>query len=86
MMDSDASFAAEVSAIMNVHPTSELETLVHKRVKSGREIRRKIDQGWTSLERGEGIDGDVFFVALEREEQKLERKRNPARLENADII
>ena len=63
---------------MNVHPTPELETLVHKKVKSGREIRKQIDQGWTSLERGEGVDGDAFFAALEREEQKLERKRKRA--------
>jgi antitoxin ParD1/3/4 len=90
---------------MNVHLTPELETLVQKKVKSGRynsasevvrdalrlfeerdrirqlqlrEMRKKIDQGWTSLEQGEGVDGDAFFAALEREEQKLERKRKRA--------
>jgi len=43
-----------------------------------REVRRKIDQGWGSLERGEGIDGEEFFKRLEREEQVLERKRKRA--------
>jgi antitoxin ParD1/3/4 len=40
-----------------------------------REFRNKIDQGLASLERGEGVDGEEFFKALEREEQELERKR-----------
>ena len=40
-----------------------------------RDIRKKIDDGWRSLERGEGIDGQEFFQALEREEQQLTRKR-----------
>lgn len=40
-----------------------------------RELRNKIDQGLASLERGEGVDGEEFFKALEREEQELERKR-----------
>jgi antitoxin ParD1/3/4 len=43
-----------------------------------REIRRKIDQGWASLERGEGIDGEEFFKSLEREEQALDHKRKRA--------
>jgi len=40
-----------------------------------RELRNKIDQGLASLERGEGVDGEEFFKALEREEQEPERKR-----------
>ena len=40
-----------------------------------RELRNKIDQGLASLERGEAVDGEEFFKALEREEQELERKR-----------
>jgi hypothetical protein len=40
-----------------------------------REARRKIDQGWACLERGEGIDGDAFFKQLEREELGRKRKR-----------
>lgn len=36
-----------------------------------REDRRKIDQGWESLERGEGIDGEESFKHLEREEWQL---------------
>jgi hypothetical protein len=40
-----------------------------------REDRRKIDQGWESLERGEGIDGEEFFKHLEREEWQLGRER-----------
>jgi antitoxin ParD1/3/4 len=90
---------------MNVHLTPELETLVQKKVKTGRynsasevvrealrlfeqrdrirelqirELHKKIEQGWTSLERGEGIDGDKFFKRLEREEQALARKRQRA--------
>ena len=39
------------------------------------ELRKKINEGWASLERGEGVDGDVFFRALEREEKELTRKR-----------
>jgi antitoxin ParD1/3/4 len=90
---------------VNVNLTPELETLVHKKVKSGRynsasevvrealrlfeqrdqirelqirELRKKIDQGWASLESGEGLDGDAFFKQLEHEEQGLERKRKRA--------
>ena len=32
-------------------------------------IRKSIDQGWESLRRGDGIDGEAFFAALERKEQ-----------------
>ena len=39
------------------------------------ELRKKINEGLASLERGEGVDGDVFFRALEREEKELTRKR-----------
>jgi antitoxin ParD1/3/4 len=43
-----------------------------------RDIRRKIDEGWASLARGEGIDGDEFFKKLEREEEQLAHKRKRA--------
>jgi len=39
----------------------------------GSEIRKKIDQGWASLERGEAIDGEEFFKRLETEERQLVR-------------
>ena len=42
------------------------------------ELRKKIDKGLESLERGEGVDGDEFFDALEREERELRRKRKRA--------
>jgi antitoxin ParD1/3/4 len=50
----------------------------HIRELQLREIRKKIDQGWASLERGEGIDGAQFFKRLEQEERGLERKRKRA--------
>jgi antitoxin ParD1/3/4 len=34
-------------------------------------IRQKIDAGWESLRRGEGIDGEAFFADLERKEDAL---------------
>lgn len=103
-MDTSGIFILKGTAntAMNVHLTPELETLVHKKVKTGRynsasevvrdalrlfedrdrvrklqilEIRRKINEGWASLERGEGLDGEEFFRRLAREEQKLRRKR-----------
>lgn len=40
-----------------------------------RSIRRKIDQGWNSLARDEAIDGEAFFKKLEREEQKLRKRK-----------
>ncbi|HXJ93973.1 MAG TPA: type II toxin-antitoxin system ParD family antitoxin [Terriglobia bacterium] len=43
-----------------------------------RELRKKINAGWASLERGEGIDGEEFFRGLEREEQGLRRNRKRA--------
>jgi antitoxin ParD1/3/4 len=39
------------------------------------ELRKKINKGWASLERGDGLDGEEFFRALEREEQAFARKR-----------
>jgi len=39
-----------------------------------RDIRKKIDEGWRSLERGEGIDAEEVFQTLAREEQRLMRK------------
>jgi len=38
-----------------------------------RELRKKINEGWASLERGEGIGGEEFFRLLEREERKRRR-------------
>ncbi|MGO9520408.1 MAG: type II toxin-antitoxin system ParD family antitoxin [Candidatus Korobacteraceae bacterium] len=38
-----------------------------------RELRKRINEGWTSLERGEGVDGGEFFKLLEREERKRRR-------------
>ena len=42
------------------------------------ELRKKINRGWASLEHGEGVDGEEFFKALEREERKRARKRKRA--------
>jgi antitoxin ParD1/3/4 len=42
------------------------------------ELRKKINKGWASLERGEGVDGEEFFRALGREERELARKRKQA--------
>ena len=42
------------------------------------ELRKKINEGWASLERGEGVDGEEFFRGLEREERKRGRKRTRA--------
>jgi antitoxin ParD1/3/4 len=39
------------------------------------ELRKKINKGWASLERGEGVDGEEFFRALGREERELAGKR-----------
>jgi antitoxin ParD1/3/4 len=39
------------------------------------EIREQIAAGYDSLRRGEGVDGDAFFSALEQEEAQLRRKR-----------
>jgi antitoxin ParD1/3/4 len=38
-----------------------------------RELRKKINEGWASLERGEGVEGEEFFRLLEREEHKRKR-------------
>lgn len=43
-----------------------------------RELRKKINAGWASLERGEGVDGEEFFKALERDEKKIGSKRKRA--------
>jgi len=42
------------------------------------ELQKKINEGWASLERGEGLDGEDFFRGLEREERELARKRKRA--------
>jgi len=38
-------------------------------------IRRKIDQGWESLRRGEGVDGEEWFAELERRELALTQRQ-----------
>ncbi len=43
-----------------------------------RGLQKKINQGWASLERGEGVDGEEFFRGLERKEQELGRTRKRA--------
>ena len=40
-----------------------------------KQLRKRINEGWASLERGEGVDGEAFFKALAREEKQRERKR-----------
>ena len=40
------------------------------------ELRKKIAQGFDSLQRGEGVAGDEFFAQLEREE--ADRDQSPA--------
>ena len=42
------------------------------------ELRKRIHEGWASLERGEGVDGEEFFKSLAREEKQRERKRKRA--------
>ena len=42
------------------------------------ELRKRINEGWASLERGEGMDGEEFFKALAREEKQRERKHKRA--------
>jgi len=42
------------------------------------ELRHKINQGWSSLKRGQWVDGEEFFKGLEREEQDLGHKRKRA--------
>ena len=39
------------------------------------EIDAGISQAIASLQRGEGVDGEVFFTELEREQRKLQRPR-----------
>ena len=38
-------------------------------------IRKKIDEGWESLQRGEGLDGEAVFAELEAELDDLEKAR-----------
>jgi hypothetical protein len=37
-------------------------------------LRKKINLGWASLERGVGVDGEEFFRTLGHEERELARK------------
>ena len=50
----------------------------HLRQLQIQELRKKINKGWASLERGEGVDGEEFFRALERDERGLARKQQRA--------
>jgi antitoxin ParD1/3/4 len=50
----------------------------HLRQLQIQELRKKINKGWASLERGEGVDGEGFFRDLEREERELARKHKRA--------
>lgn len=38
------------------------------------DLRKKINHGWASLERGESVDGETFFRGLAREEKAMARK------------
>jgi antitoxin ParD1/3/4 len=38
-------------------------------------IRKKIDEGWESLQRGEGLDGDEVFFELNAELDAVENAR-----------
>ena len=38
-------------------------------------VRKKIDEGWDSLQRGEGLDGDAVFAELEGEPDDLDKAR-----------
>ena len=42
-------------------------------------IRQKIDEGWESLRRGEGVDGEEFFAELERQERAVPSPRRKRR-------
>lgn len=42
------------------------------------ELRKKIDEGWSSLHRGERVDGEEFLRGLEREERERARRRKRA--------
>jgi antitoxin ParD1/3/4 len=46
----------------------------HLRKLQLRELRKQINQGWASLERGEAVDGAEFFRTLAREEKAMARK------------
>ena len=50
----------------------------HIRQLQIQELRKKINKGWASLERGEGVDGEEFFRALAREEKAMARKSKRA--------
>ena len=46
----------------------------HVRQLQIQELRRSINKGWASLERGERVDGEAFFRALAQEERTMARK------------
>ena len=39
------------------------------------EMRRKIQEGWDALQRGEKLDGEAVFDRIEKELEEMERKR-----------
>ena len=42
------------------------------------ELQAKIDEGIASLERGEGIDGEIFFAELEEDSKRIEAEMQQA--------
>ena len=49
----------------------------HDRIRQMRvqEMRRRIQEGWDSLRRGEGVDGEKFMAQLGTELNELEKSR-----------
>ena len=43
------------------------------------EMRRKVQEGWDSLRRGEGEDGETFMAQLGSELDGIEKTRRPRR-------
>ena len=56
--------------------------LLDRRDRAGRlrlqEIREQIDEGWFSLRKGYGVDGEEFFRSLARREKALIQQRKRA--------
>jgi antitoxin ParD1/3/4 len=46
----------------------------HLRQLQIQELRKKISQGWASLERGESVDGEEFFRGLTQKEKTMAQK------------
>jgi antitoxin ParD1/3/4 len=52
-----------------------LEGHDHIRQMCVQEMRRKIQEGWDSLQRGEGVDGEGFMAQLGTELNELEKSK-----------